>query len=132
MSMAHHPYNSVGQHGDANPILRAILKEYVVGKFDLHIGGHDHNLSDDGVVYGTRLFVTGAGGQLRPLKDAPAPGNWALSELGYITMTFTEGEQGRPLAHYDFKALDKDATGVYTGSASVKRSGIIQGNGLRP
>lgn len=64
IALGHHPYNSSGKdHGDSNGDMRKILADTIIGKYDYYIAGHDHLLSDEGVVDGTRLLVSGAGGQ---------------------------------------------------------------------
>lgn len=85
--LAHHPYLSVGIHGDATGEMRDFYENEIIGKFDLVIGGHDHNQSDEGETDNTRLLVSGAGGKLRALRVAPEAGNWAESNLGYMVLT---------------------------------------------
>lgn len=69
--LAHHPYESRGKHhGTSSGLLRLFHKMNVIGKFDALISGHDHILSDEGMIEGTRMFISGAGGN--PDKNEPA------------------------------------------------------------
>ena len=82
IAFGHHPYRSSGWHGDASGDIEDFLEDYIIGKVDMYIAGHDHNLEDAGTVNGTRLLVSGAGAKLRDLKKKP--GVWGASKLGYV------------------------------------------------
>lgn len=86
-SIAHHPIKSSGKHGDAKFFNKWYFKKYITGKVSAHFGGHDHHLSYEGQEKGTHMYVTGAGGKLRPVKEVKLP-KFAISKLGYITMTY--------------------------------------------
>lgn len=83
----HHPYKSSGSHGDANPARKLLMRYGFMGKADLYIAGHDHQLSDEGIVRGTRQLISGAGAKLRPLKKNP---EWGVSELGFVSLDLKE------------------------------------------
>lgn len=81
--LAHHPYESRGSHhGPSTGLMRWFHKFNVIGKFDALIAGHDHILSDEGTVEGTRLLISGAGGN--PQKNEPA---------GFLVMTWDSKEK---------------------------------------
>jgi len=95
--MGHHPYLSFGSHGDAGGRLKRFYKKLIVGRVDLIIGGHDHNLGYDGQVAGTHNIVSGAGSKLRvPSKyknlDKSNPistkRGWVNFNLGYHVMSY--------------------------------------------
>lgn len=69
--LAHHPYESRGDHhGPSTGLMRWFHNSNIIGKFDALIAGHEHILSDEGIVDGTRLLISGAGGN--PREDEPA------------------------------------------------------------
>lgn len=70
IAMGHHPHKSSGQHGDAGGTRKRQYQKHIIGKFDIFIGGHDHNLSDEGEEDGTLLLVSGSGAKLRPCKGS--------------------------------------------------------------
>lgn len=78
--IAHHPYKSSGKHhGDSTGLMKWFYEANVIGKFDALIAGHEHILSDEGTSDGTRLLVSGGGGN--PQKGEPA---------GYLVMFWNE------------------------------------------
>lgn len=81
--IGHHPYLSSGQHGDSSGSRKRFFEEYVIGKFDAYISGHDHNLSYEGVIKGTHFAVSGSGGTLRPVKKKRV---FAESKLGILEL----------------------------------------------
>ncbi|GAC1367702.1 MAG: hypothetical protein NVSMB42_27470 [Herpetosiphon sp.] len=78
----HHPFQSNGFHGDAGQydqlpgegsVVRQLLEEQVIGKADLYLAGHDHNLmwlAPQACHGKTELVVCGAAGRTGPLIDA--------------------------------------------------------------
>jgi tartrate-resistant acid phosphatase type 5 len=117
IAMAHHPYRSSGEHGDASGSLKTFLDNTVVGKFDMYLTGHDHNLEDAGVVSGTRMLVSGGGG--RDLRSVGSKYVWSKSVFGYAVLTFS-GNQ----ATYVFMSV--------SGSTVTQvHSGVVTGVGLR-
>lgn len=123
LAFGHHPYLSVGEHGDATSKVKIFLESTVVGKMDIYFAGHDHNLSDEGEVKGTTFIVSGAGAKLRPLEKKPRV--FAVSELGYVTLEVTRNELNVPIADYKFVTLNQD------GKAEVVYQGSVTGHGLR-
>lgn len=70
VALTHHPYNNSGKsHGPSSGWVRHFLKDNIIGKFDYLISGHEHHLSDEGIEKGTRLLISGAGGNTEKLKD---------------------------------------------------------------
>ena len=122
VAIGHHPYLSVGEHGDATGIQKDLLETSVLGHFDLYLAGHDHNLSDEGEIEGTHLMVSGAGAQLRSLVHDPRV--WAASELGYLTLSYQSDEQGD---YFTFRFVTVNSKSEGT----VAHSGVIRGNGIR-
>lgn len=78
--IAHHPYESRGKHhGPSTGLMKWFHEANIIGKFDALIAGHEHILSDEGSVEGTRLLISGGGGN--PQKGEPA---------GYLVMYWNE------------------------------------------
>lgn len=69
IAFTHHPLKGDGYsgskdwNGSSGP-LKAFLETYIIGKFDMHIAGHVHILADDGEDEGTRLLISGTGGEV--------------------------------------------------------------------
>ncbi len=102
IAFGHHPYLSNGQHGNAGQYdnvvidgligsgsgLKEFFEEYVLGRFDIFIAGHDHNLQDLGNVDGTELIVSGSGASGRELFDRNLV-NYDSEELGFVVFELT-------------------------------------------
>jgi len=90
ISVAHHPYLSSGKsHGDAGKELgtkrlKKFYEKYLVGKIDYSFGGHEHIISFEGEVKGTKFFVSGAGSKLNRCVDTKR--NFCLASLGYLAL----------------------------------------------
>lgn len=70
VALTHHPYKSRGpNHFDAKGYMKEFHEENIVGKYHFLISGHEHILSDEGTVKGTRLLISGAGGRREPDED---------------------------------------------------------------
>lgn len=105
----HHPYRSNGKHGNAGSYegwslvpymsggaLRAAYEDHIVGKAQLALAGHDHNLQSM-THEGLELVVSGAGASARPLVDrgnALHQGH-ALKGFAWVEL----GERGRIRFH---------------------------------
>ncbi|MBL6988902.1 MAG: metallophosphoesterase [Bacteriovoracaceae bacterium] len=126
IAYGHHPYISLGAHGDARRKLKGYLEENVVGSVDLYVAGHDHNLADEGVISGTRLLISGGGGaRLRGVIELKNQDErQAFKEYGYITLTFKKDKDGSIIGNYQIKRVSKQ------GDKNL-RSGTIKGNGIR-
>lgn len=57
---AHHPMISSGSHGNAGEMIDLHLRDKLIGRLDLLLGGHDHILSDEGEYRGTRQLISGS------------------------------------------------------------------------
>lgn len=79
----HHPYRSSGEHGDSNFSKKLFMNYGFMGRADLFIAGHDHHLSDEGMVRGTRQLISGAGAKLRGLRKKPV---WGVSDYGFVSL----------------------------------------------
>lgn len=102
--LGHHPYWSNGDHGDAGDFedggfslwrggaFQQLAREYVVGKADLMLSGHDHNLQAfvHPHLRGTALVVTGAGGKTTPLRPRSRRGPSVFEEDGVLGLTLVE------------------------------------------
>jgi len=65
IAFTHHPYSSSGsRHGPAKDDVKKFMEEEIIGKFQLIFSGHEHFLSDEGIFYGTRQIISGAGGKV--------------------------------------------------------------------
>lgn len=69
IAITHHPLKGGGYSGSADwkgadGELKGFLETYIIGKFDMHISGHVHILADDGKDEGTRLLISGTGGEV--------------------------------------------------------------------
>lgn len=96
VALTHHPYKSRGPHHfNARGSMKDFLENHIRGKFDYLISGHEHILSDEGEQEGTRLLITGAGGN-RTKGEA----------FGYLVM-HVETRDGRVIkSSYSFKKVD--------------------------
>ena len=130
IAIGHHPFISSGSHGDASWQLADVLDEEVFGTVDLYLAGHDHHLSDEGVIEGTRQLISGAAGLLYPLGTASSSRQFAVSKLGFLTLQFSRNDEDRIIADYAFYSVTPDSKGGY--SDLVKEwQGQIEGQGLR-
>lgn len=98
VALTHHPLKGDGHSGSkdwngASGPLKAFLETYIIGKFDLHITGHVHILVDDGRDEGTRLLISGTGGEV--LGDGRA---------GYIVLRWEPHNPKR--IGYSFRYVD--------------------------
>jgi len=114
IAFGHHPYISNGKHGNAGeydgvsflPIasgehVETFMEDFICGKVDLYISGHDHSLQDLHADCGTEFIVTGAGAKTTEIKgDNPAYFN--ASTYGFTLLEATPSE-----LHIYF--FDKDA-----------------------
>lgn len=92
VAMSHHPFKGGDYDGSkdwkgAEGSLKVFLDTYVIGKFDIHIAGHVHLLADDGRDEGTRMLLSGTGGENRGTgKSGFVVLNWEPSNpkrIGY-------------------------------------------------
>lgn len=100
VAATHHPFKGDGYYGSkdwngSSGPLKTFLDTYVVGTFDLHISGHVHILADDGKDEGTRLLISGTGGE--NLNDTQA---------GYVVLTWQPSNPKR--IGYSLRKLDTD------------------------
>ena len=66
VALTHHPLKGdyFSDWKGAEGALKAFLETYIIGKFDVHAAGHVHVVADDGKDEGTRLLISGAGGEV--------------------------------------------------------------------
>lgn len=127
----HHPYRSSGSHGDASWLLSLFFEDELIGKIDLYLSGHDHHLSDEGTVNGTRLLISGAGGGHKyKLKEPSADKQFAVSKYGFLTLQFSHDPKENVVAQYRFYSLIPDGKGGYT-NLKQEWTGSIKGHGIR-
>lgn len=82
VAIAHHPYKSQGEHGNCQKNVCQFYEKYLIGKFHYILAGHDHQLSYEGEIGGSKLFVSGAGSQLRTCKSGKDQTCW--ESLGFL------------------------------------------------
>lgn len=71
IALMHHPYENRGKsHGPSSGRIRKFQEEFIIGKYDFLIAGHEHILSDEGNKKGTHLLISGAGGKPYPKESA--------------------------------------------------------------
>lgn len=69
VALTHHPLKGDGHPGSmdwtgASGPLKGFLETSIIGKFDMHVSGHVHILHDDGEDEGTKLLISGTGGEI--------------------------------------------------------------------
>jgi len=116
IALGHHPYLSVGFHGDATGRLKRFIEFTLLSKVDAYIAGHDHNLSYNGSVKSTQIFVSGAGAKTRIMWGRVGPGQWAKKQLGYLVFIPQAQSSGEILIKYYFKGVKgTQVTKLYEG-----------------
>ncbi len=105
ISLGHHPYLSSGMHGNATTELQDFLDKAVIGEADLYLAGHDHQLSHEGTVDKTELFISGSGSDIRPLVGTPSV--FGVSKNGYVVLT-VERTKSEVALKYSFKSVKVD------------------------
>lgn len=98
VTIAHQPYRSSGSHGDAKGRLKKMYEEKIVGKANYSFGGHDHNLSYEGIINETTFLVSGSGAKLRECRKELKPMSKCWMEHGFIKLYKTSGQN----FFYDF------------------------------
>lgn len=89
VALSHHPFKGGSYSGSkdwkgATGTLKTFLDTYVIGHFDVHIAGHVHVLEDDGKDEGTRMLISGTGGE-----------NRGTGKSGYIVLSWEPGNPKR-------------------------------------
>ena len=65
IAFTHHPYTSSGlRHGNAQKDVKKFMEEEIIGEFQALFSGHEHILTDEGTIKGTRQIISGAGGKV--------------------------------------------------------------------
>jgi predicted phosphodiesterase len=100
VAATHHPFKGTGYQGSkdwegSSGALKTFLDTYVVGTFDIHIAGHVHALADDGKDEGTKLLISGTGGE-----------NLSDSRAGYVVLTWQPSNPKR--VGYTLRRLDTE------------------------
>lgn len=85
VAMTHHPFKGRGFDSEddwegSSGALKMFLDNYVIGVFDVHIAGHVHVVVDDGKDEGTKMLISGAGGETR-----------AGNRAGFVVMRWQPG-----------------------------------------
>jgi len=106
LAFGHHPYKSSGWHGSAKNKLKKFFDDFIIGKFDFYISGHDHHLSFEGHVKNTSLMISGAGAKLRPLKTKHSDKDhkFNASVLGYLVLDIKQKNR-KSIVNYYFRGL---------------------------
>lgn len=127
IAMGHHPRYSVGEHGDAEYNFKKFFDAELMGKVDVYISGHDHNLSYEGEINGTHHLTSGAGGQLRGLARGERV--YAESKLGYVVMDY----KGNGKALFRFKTVkNNESTQSYQVEIQGQKRGQIASQAPSP
>ncbi|MGH7856727.1 MAG: metallophosphoesterase [Candidatus Binatia bacterium] len=115
IAFGHHPYRSNGSHGNAGfyegapltpvsgPYVKAFYEQFVCGKVDLLITGHDHDLqwlAPVAACGGTEFVVSGAAAKTRSFECCEAP-PCLDRDFFRECNAVREGESGVPLAAGD-------------------------------
>jgi predicted phosphodiesterase len=100
IAVSHHPLKGGGLPGSkgwkgASGPLKVFLKTYVIGKMDMHIAGHVHILRDEGKDEGTRLLISGTGGE-----------NLGEEKPGFVVLNWSP--LNPKAVSYYFRRLDTD------------------------
>lgn len=135
VGLAHHPFFSVGKHGNAEGALKEFLSDYIIGKVDLFITGHDHHLSDEGMLRNTQHLISGAGSDIRNTKSnrlhqMTGKPLFAASRYGFIELTFTRLSKKKIQANWKFHVIDPPQTGKPL-TSTVMEKGKMVGQGIR-
>ena len=125
--LAHHPYRSLGPHGDAGwyeglPLIpyasgrriAALVEAEVCGRFDLYLSGHDHSRQWHEAC-GTGFVVSGAGAKPTPVRDGDAV--FASGSEGFVWVEL--GPDDAQLAFYDAGAGRIDFEAVRRRDGSI-------------
>lgn len=67
--LTHHPYLSVGRHGNARDTLKWLYEWPFIDQSDFLISGHAHLAKDFGKVGKTQILVSGAGADIEADND---------------------------------------------------------------
>lgn len=90
VAMAHHPYNGhefqEGWEG-ATGMMKVFLDRWVIGQVDMYVAGHLHTLKDTGEKNGTRMLISGVGGEMTNEEEDP----------GYIVLTYSPSQPDKLL-----------------------------------
>ena len=123
--LGHHPYRSSGFHGNAGSNLNRFFERHVVGKIDLILSGHEHQVSEEGTYKGTHQLISGAGSKTRGISSKKE-GLFSAGELGYIVIKFTEDEKNKTvIAKYSLYSVTDE------GKKVLNKQGSITGQGIR-
>ena len=106
IAYGHHPFISNGRHGNAGeyegipyiPVVsgadvRDFMEDYVCGKVDLYLSGHDHNRQWLEPTCGTEFIVSGAAAKLTGLEGRGSPTFWEDdTEEGFIWIELADNQ----------------------------------------
>jgi len=87
--LGHKPIHSYGYHGDTD-FMTALVLPLLCGRADLYLSAHEHNLQVLKADCGLPLFISGAGGKLRPEKETGPRSLFAAPELGFTYLQVKE------------------------------------------
>lgn len=112
VALTHHPFKGKGLDREddwegSGGALNAFLDRYVIGVFDIHLAGHVHVVVDDGKDEGTRMLISGAGGETR-----------AENRAGYIVLNWQPDNPKR--IGYQMKYVDTEVN-VVDDSGTIER-----------
>lgn len=123
MAWAHHPYESSGQYGQGTEGVKTFLNQLILGKVDLYVTGHDHLLSDEGTYKGTRMLVSGGGGQGLYRVRARKEKVYAKSTNGFLVLV-VKRDKGDVFMDYKIIQATKE-------KSKTLHEGQVKGLGVR-
>lgn len=113
VAVTHHPFKGVGYDAEddwegSSGALKVFLDTYVIGVFDIHLAGHVHIVVDDGKDEGTRMLISGAGGETR-----------AGNPAGFIVLNWQPKNPKR--IGYQIRYIDTETIIVDEGIAGARQ-----------
>jgi 3',5'-cyclic AMP phosphodiesterase CpdA len=120
VAVTHHPFIGRGYDAEddwegSSGALKAFLDTYVIGVFDIHLAGHVHVVVDDGKNEGTRMLISGAGGETR-----------AGNRAGYIILNWQPSNPKR--IGYQIKYLDTQTVVADESSTDGRQEEVEHGS----
>lgn len=92
VALSHHPHKGAKFPAwkGARGALKGFFELFVIGKFDIHAAGHVHALINDGQDEGTRLLISGTGGEVTEGKPGYIVLSWNPKNPRAIGYTLRE------------------------------------------
>ncbi len=107
IAFGHHPYISNGIHGNAAGNIERFFADYVCGKIDLYLSGHDHNLQvlpGPSACPGT-FVVSGGGGKNTYRLPGKNPARFQARTFGFAYVRVTPAQLSVEMIDAEGRAL---------------------------